>query len=163
MGLDMYLVEKKSKYVGLGNMPDNSKLTEALKESLGTDDSSCYHVIVEQERIYWRKSNAIHQWFVDNVQDGDDDCGEYPVTCQQLATLRDTCNKILEDPENSESLAEELLPTKSGFFFGSVDYDDGYIADLEYTVSSIDRLLKEFNWDTPDFTESPDLYYQSSW
>ena len=37
-----------------------------------------------EEVGYWRKANQIHKWFVDNVQDGVDDCGEYKVTKEQL-------------------------------------------------------------------------------
>ena len=45
----------------------------------------------EHEVMYWRKANAIHKWFVDNVQGGEDDCREYPVSNDQLIELRDTC------------------------------------------------------------------------
>ena len=34
-------------------------------------------LIYEDNQIAsWRKANAIHKWFVDNVQDGVDDCGD---------------------------------------------------------------------------------------
>lgn len=29
---------------------------------------------ITEEVGYWRKANAIHGWFVDNVQKGNDDC-----------------------------------------------------------------------------------------
>ena len=45
----------------------------------------------DTEIIYWRKANAIHKWFVENVQEGVDDCGEYEVTVEQLTELRDLC------------------------------------------------------------------------
>jgi len=31
------------------------------------------------EAMYWRKANAIHRWFVENVQGGQDDCKPYYV------------------------------------------------------------------------------------
>ena len=34
-----------------------------------------YGVNVDVTCAYWRKANQIHAWFVDNVQQGNDDCG----------------------------------------------------------------------------------------
>lgn len=102
---------------------------------------------------YWRKANQIHRWFVQNVQNGVDDCGEYKVTEEQLIELRDTCNQVLND----HSLAEELLPAQSGFFFGNTDYDDWYYNDLENTVKIIDEILENKQYCLDD------LYYSSSW
>lgn len=115
--------------------------------------------------IQWRKANAIHKWFVDNVQNGNDDCGTYEVSVEDLCRLHDTCVDVLESTElidaeiqngtvNGEpnmvqgkkladpSKAQELLPTQEGFFFGSQDYDQWYWWDLEHTKESIDRLLE---------------------
>lgn len=91
------------------------------------------------EEIYWRKANAIHKWFVDNIQDGDDDCGVYEVTIEQLEDLRDLCDRVIERKE----LAEELLPTQSGFFFGSIDYDEWYLETTLKTRSSLNELLSK--------------------
>jgi hypothetical protein len=79
----------------------------------------------------WRKANAIHKWFVDNVQDGVDDCSQYKVTKEHLIQLHNTCNDVLND----HNLAESLLPTQGGFFFGGVEYDDGYYYKLKETKS----------------------------
>jgi hypothetical protein len=105
------------------------------------------------EIAYWRKANQIHHWFVYNVQDCVDDCGEYKVTKNQLIKLHNTCNEVLND----HSLAKSLLPTKSGFFFGGTDYDEWYYNDLRNTVQIIDEIL-EYKSDCLD-----DLYYSSSW
>ena len=107
----------------------------------------------DNELGYWRKANAIHKWFVDNVQNGVDDCGEYKVTKEQLIELRDTCNDVLKEP----NLAEHLLPTQSGFFFGGTDYGDGYVWDLENTVHIINEILENKSYCLDD------LYYSSSW
>jgi hypothetical protein len=105
------------------------------------------------EIISWRKANAIHKWFVDNVQDGVDDCGKYKVTKEHLIQLHNTCNNILVDP----NLAEQLLPTQSGFFFGNTDYDMWYYNDIEKTKHAIDEILEY----KPYYLE--ELYYSSSW
>jgi hypothetical protein len=101
----------------------------------------------------WRKANAIHKWFVDNVQNGVDDCGQYKVTKEHLIQLHNACNDVLND----NNLAEQLLPTQSGFFFGGVEYDDGYYYDLKETKSEINYIL-EFKSYCLD-----ELYYSSSW
>jgi hypothetical protein len=102
---------------------------------------------------YWRKANQIHRWFVQNVQNGVDDCGEYKVTAEQLIQLYNICNEVLND----HSLAEELLPAQSGFFFGNTNYDDWYFNDLEDTKRIIDEILEYKTYCLDD------LYYSSSW
>lgn len=109
---------------------------------------------IMEEVGYWRKANAIHKWFVDNVQDGIDDCDYHrEVTKEDLEELRDICHEVLCDPDD----AEGLLPTEGGFFFGSTEYDDWYIADLRKTIEIVDKVLE-----TTDF-ETQMIYYRSSW
>lgn len=160
MGLDMFLNEKKSMYLS-HRRPEYTGLAESLREAFGTGDGDLT-VTVSEERMYWRKANAIHNWFVENVQDGEDDCNEYHVTYQDLAKLKETCDEVLENP----GIADELLPTKSGFFFGGTDYDEDYVADLKYTSYQIDQILAKVSWDTLKDSEKgmiSNYYYQSSW
>ncbi len=56
--------------------------------------------------------------------------------------------------ENTE-LAEELLPTQSGFFFGGTEYDQWYVHGLDETINQIEPLLQEEG--------DGDFYYQASW
>lgn len=132
----------------------------------------------------WRKANHIHKWFVDNVQDGVDDCGTYEVSKEQFEELLDICKKVingtklvkgwksngqaLEDGEwvncyddgeyvEDSSVAEELLPTTSGFFFGSTEYDQWYIEDVKYTIEVIENVLNTTNF------EHEIIMYSSSW
>ena len=67
---------------------------------------------------------------MDNVQNGNDDCGSYYVSREKLGNLLDVCNDVLAHP----SRAAKLLPTRSGFFFGSYDYDESYFIDLKRTT-----------------------------
>jgi len=57
------------------------------------------------------------------------------------------------------SVAEELLPTCQGFFFGSTDYDNWYVQDLTDTVNALEQILKED--DPEDYDIS--YYYVASW
>ena len=100
---------------------------------------------------YWRKFNALHNWFVDNCQNGTDDCGEYPVSIDDI----DEVLGVLKQVKENHELAPELLPTTSGFFFGSTDYDEYYFDDVDETIELFEKILKEH----PD----DEFIYQSSW
>ena len=104
------------------------------------------------EAGYWRKANAIHKWFVDNVQQGVDNCDTYEVSREKLKTLLDLVEEVLANKKK----AHLLLPTQNGFFFGSTDYDRYYFTDLQLTKTMLlDCLDKKFEgW----FFE-----YHSSW
>lgn len=135
---------------------------------------------------YWRKANQIHNWFVEHIQDGVDDCNYHrEVTEEDLEELRDTCIKVLEScvmtygkVKNGEqytkengwetiyengkividpSVAQELLPNRSGFFFGSTEYDEYYVESLVDTIKIINKVLEETDFETQA------IYYVSSW
>jgi len=109
----------------------------------------------------WRKANAIHGWFVQNVQGGVDNCQSYYVSREQLADLAEACEEILKVPagHKREDAADlvNLLPTP-GFFFGSNKMDEYYDQDLKYTIEMIDHALSVI----PDESEYS-FYYTSSW
>ena len=104
---------------------------------------------------YWRKANAIHAWFVENVQDGIDDCHMYEVTKEQLEELLSTCTFVKESGKTE--IAKKLLPTTSGFFFGNTEYDDNYWEDLDYTIDTLRKTIS-----STDF-ENEMIVYSSSW
>jgi hypothetical protein len=143
MGLDMYL----SGYKYLWRDDDTR---QKVKKQLKSSYDPKYVVL---ELMYWRKANAIHKWFVDNVQEGEDDCKEHLVSIDDLKQLLSVVNSVLQDT----SLAEQLLPPVGGFFFGSTAVDEWYWKDLENTRDRLNELLS-----SPDIEEL-DIYYQSSW
>lgn len=70
-----------------------------------------------EEVAYWRKANQIHRWFVQNVQDGADDCMVHrELTRQDLLNLLDIVSVVLRHP----TTAKDLLPTQSGFSLASM-------------------------------------------
>lgn len=145
MGLDMYL--KAERYLSEFNSEDRE-----LIENIGTLLGGLANVkTIGVEVGYWRKANQIHKWFVDNVQDGKDECQKEYVSRDQLQELRDLCVKVIANSDQ----AEKSLPSASGFFFGDTSYDEGYFRDLEDTIKIIDAALI-----MPDYW---DFYYQSSW
>lgn len=108
----------------------------------------------ETELAYWRKANAIHNYFVEVVQNDNDDCGSYVVSESDLNTLAEACKDVLANL----NLAESVLPTVGGFFFGSIEYDEGYMDDLKDTLVAVETALK-FMQDNPN----GEVRYWSSW
>jgi len=145
MGLDMYLNAKKYLY----DKPEE----DAVKVSNVAGAGNMRLKELNYEAMYWRKANAIHAWFVENVQNGVDDCGEYYVDRDKLEGLMNECAMVIADP----SRAEELLPTQSGFFFGETAYGDWYMEGLKATYEGLKELLDQPMGGEWSFT------YQSSW
>jgi hypothetical protein len=150
MGLDMYL--NASRYLSDYNEADKQKKEQLFKlfpELKAYTAQATKEVTVEVG--YWRKANAIHNWFVHNVQNGEDNCAKYNVHPDHLMKLKSLCEQVLAD----HNLAGELLPPTGGFFFGSTELDEGYFDDLRSTIEIIDRVLA-----LPDGWW---IEYQSSW
>jgi hypothetical protein len=157
MGLDMYLYAEK--YVSGWNGQDQPN-RDQLVNMFSISDS-----IVEQSGVtirfnvaYWRKANAIHHWFVDNVQDGQDECQSHYVSREHLLQLKAECELVIFHLENTDSSAPDDLPLapQSGFFFGSTQRDQWYLQDLRYTRDRISHLFEVLSSDW-------DFKYRSSW
>ena len=154
MGLDMYVTAKRYLW-DFGENNDND-----AAESIGKlfPEITGYRVKqIEAEVMYWRKANAIHKWFVDNVQDGVDECQETWIDPQKLYELRDVCKAVLADRDQ----AATLLPAQSGFFFGGTDYDEYYFDDVESTLKWLNGLLVKDTFD--EKFKKWDFYYRASW
>lgn len=154
MGLDMYLYA--SKYTSPAEWrpeDERKKFNDLLKAIDGEKfvDTDLPSIVVDLKVGYWRKANQIHQWFVDNVQNGEDNCAEYYVDRAKLIELRDLCKLALKD----KGKAEELLPTQSGFFFGSTEIDEWYFQDVNATIEIINKCL--------EMDDTWTFKYQSSW
>lgn len=163
------------------------RLEHVVRTSTGPEDELPAACIVDDVLIDWRKANHIHAWFVENVQDGKDDCEQYPVTISQLRQLLATCEKVIKasklvkglvytgtvyDKDHPNGLVErepgkvikdptvakQLLPTRAGFFFGCTEYDEDY---LEEVVRTRDWLIETL--DPSGDRMLGDLYYASSW
>jgi len=165
MGLDMYLSARK--YINkidwsvldkqeehdyaAATFPQWNEIVTAAELSHVANKNDIYGVSVSVNCAYWRKVNAVHKWFVDNVQGGEDNCGEYYVSNEKLKELLATAQQCLfrKDPN--------LLPPQSGFFFGSYDIDEWYWHGIKDTIKQLKRLTEMSDFDELSF------YYQSSW
>ena len=174
MGLDMYLYRKTHVRNWDHMRPEECHQITVKKNKkkhpwiIAKDISSITELVGQ-----WRKANAIHDWFVQNVQNGIDECQESDVSLSHLQELYDACvlvrdnsklvdgqikngytckmenGEFVETPIMTEgktvvdkSVAEDLLPTTNGFFFGSTDYDQYYMDDINDTIKMLEPLLK---------------------
>jgi hypothetical protein len=152
MGLDMYLYKKT--YIWQGDWIKPEAKQEVVVKKGGEVDTKIKPERVKyvvEEAGYWRKANQIHKWFVDVVQEGNDNCGSYYVSRDTLEELLDICKQVRDD----HSKAEQLLPTQSGFFYGGTEYDEWYFTDIDNTIKIIEECLEDENAD--------DFEYSSSW
>ncbi len=141
----MYLSARQMTFNGWKNPDLYNKLVQEAPFALDT-------ATLEVQVAYWRKANQIHKWFVDHVQNGKDDCGDYYVSREQLQLLLDTCKIVLIDREE----ASQLLPVQEGFFFGSYEYNEYYFSDIQDTIEQLEKVLTEY-------PEEWAFKYQSSW
>lgn len=103
---------------------------------------------------YFRKVNFLVKFFEDK---GFDTPNQTPFRLikKDAEELLSRCDKVLND----HSLAETLLPTMSGFFFGSTNYDKYYFDDVQEVRDYIkNTLLPEF-----DKLESNETIYFETW
>jgi len=180
-GYDFYPDKTKEKFRELVSVFDVGAYIDPQSPSatVAFTDSA---IEVHFTAAYWRKANQIHHWFVENVQGGEDECNPFPTSRGKLQELAKACGFVLGRSELEDgqvhigtrwtaagveemyedgkvvvepAVAQEILPTASGFFFGGTEYDEWYVRDLEDTVLQIERALK-----------MPDIWtfvYQSSW
>ena len=163
MGLDMYLSKKY--YVKNWDHFSPEKRWSVTVSRGGESYPLISSDKIEEvsvEVAYWRKANQIHRWFVQNVQKGNDDCGHYWVSRKTLEELLSVVNSVLDSFAASSvkkldvAVAKDKLPSQEGFFFGSTDYDEGYLDDLKYTKEILTQALSAEDIDG-------EFYYHSSW
>lgn len=184
MGLDAWLVASKPKTEN-AEQSLRDLLKKVASKDKGIDFDKDEGVIICRANIaYWRKFNALHKWFRDNCANGDEEADSMPVSPQQLQELFSVLDKLkkelrvipglvttsyvyqngvkkavyaegktIENPE----LAKQLLPTCSGFFFGSTDYDGCYYEDICDALTMLSALFSVNGWETFDYS------YEASW
>lgn len=158
MGLDMYLYATKN-VSSVYDTDENKELYKDLVKVMGAEhfaakESDLRFSQVKVQLAYWRKANEIHNYFVKECAGGKDDCSPVYVEREQLEELLLRCNLILKT--RSVEDAQEMLPTQSGFFFGSAEYDEWYFSDLEQTKKVLEDILNNSQ-------EDWEFEYQASW
>ena len=170
MGLDMYLYARK--YVtkfdytnfnrDMANMPPINKEWETLAalppKGLMDNAQDFGGISVSYPVGYWRKAHAIHDWFVNELAHGVDECQEISVSRVDLEILRNSCKAILSSDEMEEEAAEQNLDSIPGLDGNKID--EWYIESLKDTVAMIDNVLSIIQNDSPDYWQ---FIYQASW
>lgn len=158
MGLDMYI----NATLYLSEYGKDKPILDAIKGAAQSAFEGFKINGIKVELGYWRKANAIHSWFVKNVQEGIDECQDSPLAYGHLEKLKAGCEQVLAD----HSKAAELLPCQSGFFFGSAHFDEWYFKDLEKTVKIIDAIFANpllcGEYSGGKYLQDG-IYYRSSW
>jgi hypothetical protein len=132
MGLDMYL----NKDIYIGAYFQHRKVEADIKIVIEGKEISINPSQIETitERIgYWRKAHHIHEWIVENIQDGVDECQKTYISTKNLADLADFCNDYIdENPTGANS------------------------DDCQYTLDLLETIQEDKTGDTQ-------IFYQSSW
>lgn len=154
MGLDMYLYA--SKYESRSQWREDKGIEDFYPselQDLKTDiwERNFLSKETKYQIGYWRKFNALHSYIVKVYADGEDKCQEICLYQERIKHLL----AVLKEVKNNHSKAPQLLPTQSGFFFGSTDYDEWYWEDVEYSIRLFEEVLK--------LPKEFDIYYQASW
>lgn len=121
MGLDMYLFRVRKDADITNGLPNNNE---------------------REEIMYWRKANQIREWFCTHLDDFQDN-GITEVPKAKLEELARTIGSVLNDRSRTNE-----LPTSSGFFFGSQEYDEWYWEELEGTYRELNSILSDFDFDS---------------
>jgi hypothetical protein len=175
MGLDMTL----TKTIYIGGDYQHNKVTGSINilqdgKPIKVDLEKVTYI--QEKAIYWRKANAIHSWFVSEVQDGEDECRPHDVSFKQLTELSTLCQRTIDQLQTVKMVQKEVpdhvhnslktmtvemyditpeelqISPTSGFFFGSSDIDEGFVKYLQHTIDSIAEL-----------DPTADYEYCSSW
>jgi hypothetical protein len=185
MGLDMYL-HKKTYVKNWNHMSPEElhKITIKKGNKVRKDikPERVSHII--EDVAYWRKFNALHNWFVQNCADGVDDCKEVFVSREDLEKVLDVLKEVKASLDKSPkkkvqvevgwsggekmydeievyedtSVVEDLLPPTPGFFFGSTEVDEYFYREVCNTIETFEELLTEDGGQT-----ACDYYYEASW
>lgn len=128
MGLDMYLEKRTYVKNWEHNGPEGQHQITVKKGGKPHPHIKPKRISYIIEEVgYWRKFNALHNWFVKNVQNGEDNCQPHYVSKDKMQELIKVLQKVIKD----KTKAKQELPTTSGFFFGSTEYDEYYFEECK--------------------------------
>ena len=99
------------------------------------------------EAAYFRKVNFLLPFF-----GYEENCSDIEIDKYQVEDLVNACQTILDTLKTSGTqaateVANEMLPTEGGFFFGSTEYDEWYFKDVEYVLNKFTTILDDTDWD----------------
>lgn len=144
MGLDIRFEKAKRHRVE----ETEERLNEIEKELHNANNSSVKEFNILQneydelnpwkEVAYFRKVNFLLPFF-----EYCEDCSRLEIDDYKIDELLVKCKQVLED----HSLAETLLPTQCGFFFGNTEYNDWYFDEVKEVYDKFSEIAEDFNSD----------------
>lgn len=97
--------------------------------------------VSRKELAYFRKVNFLIPFFEGFFNTEIENLEDLELTKESVEELRDRCERVLND----RTLAKDLLPTRGGFFFGSINYDEYYYDDVVDVLDNCNALIQEFD------------------
>jgi len=150
MGLDMYLTARKFLTPNIGAQGESDALKyQVLASTMGLTQDDLDKFLgypsaeVQFSVGYWRKFYELHNWFVGEVQNGDDDCRQYDVDREALETLKVAIAETAADPTSDDHFSLE-----------------GSWEDVKEEFEDLSKMIDY--WLSPTF-EGWNFIYQSSW
>lgn len=89
----------------------------------------------------FRKYNWLMPFVEKAIGSEVENCEYYRLSKETMLDLLERIDEVLAD----HSLAQALLPSRSGFFFGSTEYDDRYFNALRITKEELTEDVKSMN------------------
>ena len=110
----------------------------------------CYDALYS-DVAYFRKVNFLLPYF-----NYEENCSEIVIDKCEVEELIEDCERVLaaKDADEAESVADELLPTEAGFFFGNTDYDERYFNDVREVADKFTEILDTFDFDENELVMS---------
>ena len=122
--------------------------SDAIELQRKLDD--CYNALYS-DVAYFRKVNFLLPYF-----NYEENCSEIVIDKCEVEELIEDCERVLaaKDADEAESVADELLPTEEGFFFGNTDYDECYFNDVREVADKFTEILDTFDFDENELVMS---------
>ena len=141
MGLDMYFYLRK--YESQSKWDEKAAVLNYDEDLKGLENyifkRNFKSVETKYQVGYFRKFNALHSYIVKTFANGVDECQEIYLSKKDLNKLLDALKSVSKDN------ASQVLPTQTGFFFGSQNYDEYYFEDVKEAIELITKMLEVMN------------------
>ena len=163
MGLDMYFYARKSTYKSFSEWDQNRKVDETnypkdlkiFSDYIYDRNFKSVETETRYQIGYFRKFNALHSYIVRTFANGEDNCQDIFLSQEDVVKIKAALDSVLET--TTEERAKEVLPTQSGFYFGSTSYDEDYFEDVREAAALMQNFLDHFDFGTYE------LVYRASW
>lgn len=116
---------------------EQTKTPDEVEKYLETFKSHIYKI----SDAYFRKVNFLYAYFANKLVN--ESCN---VCKEDIKQLIDICSDVLKN-KSDKTYALKHLPTRSGFFFGNIDYNDWYYEQVKDCIKQMKKLYKSLKDD----------------